>query len=289
MPHPVRIFLGIIAFTIFFVGSLLIGVVLFPLIFLLSLGRFQTFKGRCTRFVGRGYGTFLYCLKLWGLIAWSERLHLPAELEGRPYVLVANHPSLIDVLFLLHWLPGSTSVVKSAWRNNVFFGPILRSVHYVSNAEPGDETFTGALERMVSHVGAGHPLIIFPEGTRSPTNKLHRFKRGAFEVAVRTRVPILPVFIGVDPPTLKKGAPLDTHETGRWFFEMMPMVEVDAQSDAKALRSQVEASFRARFEEWATSVGREVETKKLTVSSSASATAASSNIEGREKEALEAR
>lgn len=263
MPHPIRIFLGAVAFTIFFVGSLMIGVVLFPFIFLFSLGNFQKFKGRCTRFVGRGYGTFLFCLRVWGLIAWGDRLHLPVELEGRPYVLVANHPTLIDVLFLLHWLPGSTSVVKSAWRNNIFFGPILRSVHYVSNAEPGDEAFTGALTRMVNHVEAGHPLIIFPEGTRSLTNRLHRFKRGAFEVAVRTGVPILPVFIGVDPPTLKKGAPLDTHETGRWFFEMLPIVEVTKESDAKALRSQVEATFRERFAEWAESVGREVETKKL--------------------------
>ncbi|MFT5353801.1 MAG: 1-acyl-sn-glycerol-3-phosphate acyltransferase [Polyangiales bacterium] len=263
MPHPIRIFLGIIAFTIFFVGSLVIGVVLFPMILVASLGNLQRFKGRCTRFVGRGYGTFLFCLRLWGLITWTERLHLPAELEGRPYVLVANHPSLIDVLFLLHWLPGSTSVVKSAWRNNVFFGPILRSVHYVSNAEPGDEPFTGALMRMVDHVEAGHPLIIFPEGTRSLTNKLHRFKRGAFEVAVRTGVPILPVFIGVDPPTLKKGTPLDTHEAGGWFFEMMPIVETAGETDSRTLRNRVEADFQARFEEWATSVGREVETKKL--------------------------
>ena len=119
MPHPIRIFLGIIAFTIFFVGSLMIGVVLFPFIFLLSLGNFEKFQGRCTRFVGRGYGTFLFCLRMWGLITWGERLQLPVELEGRPYVLVANHPTLIDVLFLLHWLPGTTSVVKSAWRNKI--------------------------------------------------------------------------------------------------------------------------------------------------------------------------
>jgi 1-acyl-sn-glycerol-3-phosphate acyltransferase len=171
------------------------------------------------------------------------------------------------VLFLLHWLPGTTSVVKSAWRNNLFFGPILRSVHYVSNAEPGDEPFTGALVRMVDHVEAGHPLIIFPEGTRSLSNKLHRFKRGAFEVAVRTGVPILPVFIGVDPPTLKKGTPLDTHEKGRWSFEMMPIVEVDGESDSEALRNRVEADFHARFAEWATSVGREVAPRKLPASS----------------------
>lgn len=262
MPHPVRIFLGIIAFTTFFVGCLLIGFVLFPFIFLFSLGNSQKFRDRCTRFVGRGYGTFLFCLRLWGLITWTNRLSLPAELEGRPFVLVANHPSLIDVIFMLHWLPGTTSVVKAAWRDNIFFRPVLRNINYVSNAEPNDEPFTGALERMVKHVGDGHPLIIFPEGTRSLTNKLHRFKRGAFEVAVRSQVPILPVFIGVDPPTLKKGTPLDTREKGRWTFEMMPIVEVNAQSDSKALRNRVEADFRARFEEWATEMGRDVEPAK---------------------------
>ncbi len=256
MPRFLRIGLASIAFFIFFVGSLLIGVVLFPVLFLLALGNGERHRARCTRFVGVGYGTFLYCLKAWGLIAWGPRLNLPAELEGRPYVLVANHPSLIDVLFLLHWLPGSTSVVKGAWRNNLFFGPLLRSVNYVSNAEPGDDPFTGALERMVTHVGQGHPLIIFPEGTRSLATKMHRFKRGAFEVAVRTGAPIVPVFIGVDPPILMKGASLDLHARGHYIFEWMPVVETKGRTDAKALRDEVDAMLRARFERFLVEVGR---------------------------------
>ena len=60
-----------------------------------------------------------------------------------------------------------------------------------------------ALERLRD----GMPVLIFPEGTRSPEGGLRAFKRGAFEIAYRAGVPIVPLFIRCQPPVLSKEAP----------------------------------------------------------------------------------
>ncbi|MEM7605260.1 MAG: lysophospholipid acyltransferase family protein, partial [Myxococcota bacterium] len=193
------------------------------------------------------------CLKAWGLIGYGSRLALPDALKDQPFVLVANHPSLIDVLFLLHWFPGTTCVVKSAWRNNFFFGPLLRSVDYLPNHHPKDDAFTGALERMKTHVRKGHPLIVFPEGTRSHDTKLHRFRRGAFEVAAECGVPVLVMFIGVDPPTLAKGESFSHRRRGEFTFEVLDVLR---GNDSRALKAQAEETIGARFDVFLRAVGR---------------------------------
>lgn len=255
MPRFLRVVFAVFAFTIFFTGSLLLGLVIFPVLFLLALGNWQKHKDRCTRICAFGYGTFLYGLRFWGLIDYQKLPPLPAELAGRAFVIVANHPSLIDVCFLLNRYPQTTTMVKAQWSRFVFFGPVLKSLHYVPDALPDDDPFSGALDRMTAHVKAGHSLIVFPEGTRSETAELHRFKRGAFEVAVRARVPILPVFITVDPPVLQRGAALSIEGRGNYAFEFLPVIETDGR-DARELRNEIEEAIGERFRSFVEQVGR---------------------------------
>lgn len=256
MPRSLRVVFAIVAFAIFFSGSLLLGLVVFPLLFLLALGNWEKHKDRCTRICAFGYGTFLYGLKFWGLIDYDKLPPLPAELEGKTFVVVANHPSLIDVCFLLNRYPQTTTMVKAQWSRFVFFGPVLKSLHYLPDSLPDDDPFTGTLERMTEHVKEGHSLIAFPEGTRSETNRLHRFKRGAFEVAVRAGVPILPVVITVDPPVLQRGAALSLEGRGRYEFEFLPVIDTQGRK-ARELRTEVEELIGSRFKAFIQSVGRE--------------------------------
>ena len=48
-------------------------------------------------------------------------------------------------------------------------------------------------------------MLIFPEGTRSPERGLGHFRPGAFELAARAEVPIVPLFVTCEPPTLMRG------------------------------------------------------------------------------------
>jgi 1-acyl-sn-glycerol-3-phosphate acyltransferase len=81
-------------------------------------------------------------------------------------------------------------------------------------------------------------VILFPEGTRSPVGGLGRFRLGAFELARRTGVPILPVRITAEPPTLWKGLPWYSvpRQTVDFRLQPLPTLSVDASATMAELR-----------------------------------------------------
>ena len=119
---------------------------------------------------------------------------------GAPAVVVANHPTYLDVMVLLSLTPRACCVVKNAhWSNPCFWG-IVRAAEYVSNADPAD-----LIEAGVRQLAAGYTMIIFPEGRRSPApNRLHAFSRGFAHMALKAGAPILPVLMDCDPPAFTK-------------------------------------------------------------------------------------
>ena len=117
-----------------------------------------------------------------------------------PMIVVANHPTYLDVVVLLALMPRACCVVKNAhWRNPCLWG-IVRAAEYVSNADP-----SALIEAGARQIAAGYTMIIFPEGSRSPApNRMHAFSRGFAHMALKTEVPILPVLIDCDPPAFTK-------------------------------------------------------------------------------------
>ena len=98
MPRWLRAVLTTLAFALFFGLSVIIGIVLFPLLFVLALGDKERHRRRCTRLVAWGYGTFILYMRLMGLVE-HRPIDVPEGLAGKPYVVVANHPTFIDLLF----------------------------------------------------------------------------------------------------------------------------------------------------------------------------------------------
>jgi 1-acyl-sn-glycerol-3-phosphate acyltransferase len=119
---------------------------------------------------------------------------------GGPAIVVANHPTYLDVMVLLSLTPRACCVVKNAhWSNPCFWG-IVRSAEYVSNADPAELIEAGARQ-----LAAGYTMIIFPEGTRSPApNRLHAFSRGFAHMALKAGAPIVPVLMDCDPPAFTR-------------------------------------------------------------------------------------
>ncbi|WP_070108597.1 lysophospholipid acyltransferase family protein [Burkholderia plantarii] len=120
--------------------------------------------------------------------------------ERRASIIVANHPTWLDVMVLLSLTPKACCVVKRGhWGNPCFWG-IVRAAEYVSNADALELVEAGA-----RHLAAGYTMIIFPEGTRSPgANRLHAFSRGFAHMALQSGSPIQPVLIDCDPPVFTK-------------------------------------------------------------------------------------
>ena len=126
----------------------------------------------------------------------TERLRAPGQL------VIANHPSLLDVVYLISRMPQADCVVKRAlWRN-----PLLRSVVGVCGYIPNDGG-EAVIEACSERLKRGRSVILFPEGSRSPYGDLGPFQRGAAYVALASKCPITPVVIRCRPPALKKGQP----------------------------------------------------------------------------------
>jgi 1-acyl-sn-glycerol-3-phosphate acyltransferase len=107
------------------------------------------------------------------------------------------------------------------------------------------------LGAMVEHLEGGHPLLVFPEGTRSTQDRMHRFRRGAVEAAVRAKVPLVALFVSIDRPFLMKGVPFwkVPSDMARYSIERLEVIDTSAldASDAKQLNADLQARFHARF------------------------------------------
>jgi 1-acyl-sn-glycerol-3-phosphate acyltransferase len=116
--------------------------------------------------------------------------------KGRPYVYMANHSSLIDTPALFAYLPHQFKIMA---KRELFYVPFMGWHLWTSGNFPvdrGDPRKTAkSVRAVIDGVRAGKSLAVFPEGTRTSDGKLQEFKPGAFKIAVRAGVPIVPVAI----------------------------------------------------------------------------------------------
>lgn len=112
------------------------------------------------------------------------------------YVYVANHSSLIDTPALFACLPYQFKIMA---KRGLFHVPFLGWHLWTSGHFPidrGDARKTArSLKSVVDGLRAGKSLAVFPEGTRTPDGRLQEFKAGAFKIAARAGVPVVPVTI----------------------------------------------------------------------------------------------
>jgi 1-acyl-sn-glycerol-3-phosphate acyltransferase len=186
------------AFALFGIGGVILAATAFPL--LRGISRTPLERERhAQRLVHLSFRAFMGYMGWVGLSAIRvdglERLR-----ESGQHLIVANHPTLLDVVVLASLMPQLDCVVKrSAW-SNPFMRGVIRAVGYIPN-DSGEQL----VDRCSEHIERGCSLLIFPEGTRSPEGGLGSFQRGAAHIALHTGRPLLPVLIRCDPPTLMRG------------------------------------------------------------------------------------
>jgi 1-acyl-sn-glycerol-3-phosphate acyltransferase len=139
---------------------------------------------------------FWASLYTWLNPAWRVRIEGREKIaSGTPYVMVANHQSLLDILVLFRLF------VHYKWVSKIenFRIPCVgwnMSLNRYIKLRRGDresvEQMMAACERTVAE---GSSILMFPEGTRSLDGRLKAFKHGAFTIAQRMRVPILPIVV----------------------------------------------------------------------------------------------
>lgn len=171
-----------------------------------------------------------------------------ASVPEGPVVLVANHPSLLDVTAIIGRNPHVCCVVKSGLVNSPLVGRLLRACGHVSAGDGSLMSGAAVLDAVRARLEEGFPVLVFPEGTRSPLFGMHRFRRGAFEIAKRADVPVVPLFLRCDPPALGKGTPVWQHPRKCPTLTVHVGVPIDTNGgDPTSLCKNVESHFRARL------------------------------------------
>lgn len=252
MSRGFRVVLTGLAFLMFFSATLFLGLFALPLLLL-----FRSRLGDRTEFTRKLNSTtklFSGFMRDAGLISYWPVV-LPEGYENRGALVIANHPSLIDVVLTLSSVPELSCVAKAGWVESWLMGPLIRRTEFVPGAglstDAGLEGELAVIDRIEEKLRSGVPLLAFPEGTRSARDRLRKFGRGAIEAAIRAEVPILPLFIGLDEPMLMKNQPFYDvpPRTPRYHFEWFEPIETKGRGlDSKQLTKAIAAMYEARFQ-----------------------------------------
>ena len=180
---------------------------------------------------GRRHWPLRMASRLWapGLLGGAGARLQVEGIDGidfsRPYIVVANHQSMIDICALFRAIPVPLRfVMKRELLAVPFIGQYARAMGMVFIDRDQARRAARSLDEAGRLFAQGHSICAFPEGTRSLDGRVRSFKGGVFRLAIETGVPILPVAImgsgailpssgfRVRPGTirLRVGQPIDT-------------------------------------------------------------------------------
>lgn len=195
--HYWRIIATAICFSVFGLSGFVLGFFILPLLNLVGSNQDKK-QQRARLIIHYGFKMFVFLMRALGVLTLdTQNIEKLETLKST--VVIANHPSLIDVVVLISIIKNADCIVKNDLFNNVFMQNVLRSAGYISNLDP-----EGVISDCKCSLQMGNNLIIFPEGTRTTHDFPLKFQRGAANIALRCEVDIMPAFIKVEPTTLTK-------------------------------------------------------------------------------------
>ncbi|MGA2517877.1 MAG: lysophospholipid acyltransferase family protein [Thermodesulfobacteriota bacterium] len=143
-----------------------------------------------------------YYAKLWGKVALlANRVKVKIKgmehLDGKgPYIFMSNHQGSYDIFALLGHLSYQFKwLAKKELFSIPFFGWAMAAVGYISIDRGGTRDTVEAMNEAAQKIRDGMSVVIFPEGSRSPDGSIQPFKKGGFTLAIKSKVPIVPVAI----------------------------------------------------------------------------------------------
>ncbi len=187
-------------FFTFSLGGLLLAVLVFPIINLTAVfsSDEQLKHYRAQAVIHYAFKFFLWQMVILGImrmnIVGMEKLN-----NGKASLILANHPTLVDVVLLISVIKRTNCVVKTSLFKDPFLNGVVKAAGYINN----DGT-DAVIDDCAAALKAGDNLVIFPEGTRSVPGRAMKFQRGAAHIATRSGAAVVPVTITCDPPTLTK-------------------------------------------------------------------------------------
>ena len=138
-------------------------------------------------------------------VFWSRSvlwlLLVPIKVTGceylnskQSYVFVGNHQSLLDVFAVYGWLPNNFKwMMKKELRKIPFVGTACAVAGHIFVDLSNPRAALQSVELVKKELVDGISTVIFPEGTRTKTGEMGRFKQGAFKIAMDLNLPVVPI------------------------------------------------------------------------------------------------
>jgi len=199
--YAYRIFMKLLSFFIFGSCSIVLGILILPLMRCVfhPKAKFQKYGRRTISASLRFFVFIMHSLR--GLDMEPDNYENYRHLSSK--ILVANHPSLLDVVMLFSLIPNADCIVNANLGNNILCG-IVRQLYILNSSE-----FEDIINTCTESLNHGNCLIIFPEGTRTPRSGRAILKKGAARISLVSGCSIVPVHIGgTDKYGLGKKDPL---------------------------------------------------------------------------------
>ncbi|MGL6259501.1 lysophospholipid acyltransferase family protein [Vibrio sp. WXL210] len=188
-----------LSFLVFGLGGLILSYVIFPIIFVYYRDKKQR-QDVCQFWISCSFEAFVRMLGVLQIV--SVNILDKGRLDSSQGVLVvANHPTLIDVVIIISQLRQCDCIVKSGLWKNPFVRHVIDMAGYIPNESPDILTICQ------TKLSSGRKLLVFPEGTRTEPGEQIKCQRGAAQLAVRCEADIQRILITTNPAILYKGLP----------------------------------------------------------------------------------
>ncbi len=216
-----RIYRGLLVLLemiLFALGALYIGCVLFPLLSLKYKGKER--RKKFARIIKISWKFFISVMEN----SKEIKVHIDGNLSDiKGKVVVASHPSFIDIILLIGNMPASLCLAKKDLLKNPVMRNIVKSLYIINDVEP-EEFKKSAVEAL----NDGYNIIIFPTGTRTLPGEDVKIHKGAAQIAIAAGVDIIPVRIETDFPFLiKNHFPLDAGDkTVNYKLTVQPEIKL---------------------------------------------------------------
>ena len=152
-------------------------------------------------------------------VLWSRSvlwfLLVPITVTGKEhvnpkqsYVFVANHQSFLDVFAVYGWLPNNFKwLMKKELRKVPFVGTACAVAGHIFVDRSNPRAALQSMEKVKKELVDGISTVIFPEGTRTKTGEIGRFKQGAFKIAMDMELPVVPITLNGFYKAMPSGQP----------------------------------------------------------------------------------
>ena len=243
----------ILAIIFFGTAAVIVALLVFPFIRLFSIGKNKDFGIRARLYISHVFRLFLGFLHITRVSI--RKVDNPKQYRDmHKKVLIANHPSLLDFVYIMSLVPNATCIVRGGLVKTPLGGIIKQA--YITNTTD----FNDILVDCKKLTDKGCNVIIFPEGTRTPRHGKNQYKKGAARIALYCGCDVQPFFIGgTDKYGLGKHDPLWSYNhVDQYVYDIkkLPEISIAEYKDlpeaiaAKHLTKKMEEVIQAGGDEY---------------------------------------